>query len=69
MKGYTGTIHFTSSDSAAVLPANYAFVAADNGVHAFSGGVVLKTVGTQWVRATDTVTATITGVQSGIVVS
>jgi len=62
--GYRGTIHFTSSDPAAVLPANYTFVAADNGNHAFSGGLKLKTVGTQWVRATDTVTASITGSQT-----
>ena len=29
---YTGTVHFTSSDSAAVLPGNYTFVAGDAGV-------------------------------------
>jgi outer membrane protein assembly factor BamB len=67
--GYTGTIHFTSSDAAAVLPANYIFVPGDNGTHAFSLGVKLQTAGTQWVRATDTVTATITGVKTGIIVS
>ena len=67
--GYTGTIHFTSSDVAAVLPTNYTFAAGDAGVHSFSLGVKLKTAGTQWVRATDTVTATITGVKTGIVVS
>ena len=27
--GYTGTVHFTSSDSQATLPANYTFTAAD----------------------------------------
>jgi hypothetical protein len=62
--GYRGTIHFTSSDPQAVLPANYTFTAADAGVHAFSGGLRLKTVGSQWVRATDTVTASITGSQT-----
>src|SRR5207302_8895489 len=30
MTGYTGTVHFTSSDAQAVLPADYAFTAADN---------------------------------------
>ncbi|HKV05580.1 MAG TPA: hypothetical protein VJO53_10795, partial [Candidatus Acidoferrales bacterium] len=30
--GYTGTVHFTSSDGTAVLPANYTFVAGDAGV-------------------------------------
>ena len=43
------------------------------GVHTFastlSPALVLKTVGTQWVRATDKTTATITGAQTGIVVN
>ncbi|MGO9601765.1 MAG: IPT/TIG domain-containing protein, partial [Isosphaeraceae bacterium] len=34
---YTGTVHFTSSDSKAGLPADYTFTAADNGVHTFTG--------------------------------
>jgi len=59
--GYRGTVGFASSDGAAVLPANYAFTAADAGVHAFAGGVTLKTVGTQSVTATDTVSSSITG--------
>jgi len=65
---YTGTLHFTSSDAAAVLPANYTFTSADAGTHTFSG-VMLKTVGTHSVTAADTVTATITGAQSGISVT
>jgi alpha-tubulin suppressor-like RCC1 family protein len=67
--GYRGTIHFTSSDPAAVLPAIYTFTGGDAGVHKFPFALTLKTAGTQWVRATDTFSATITGVQSGIVVS
>ena len=61
--GYTGTVHFTSSDSqVAGLPANYTFTAADNGVHTFTGlGLTLKTAGSQTVTATDTVTSSITG--------
>jgi hypothetical protein len=70
--GYRGTIHFTTSDTKASVPANYTFTAADKGVHTFSytlsPALVLRTVGTQSVRARDTVTATITGVQTGIVV-
>ena len=70
--GYQGTIHFTTSDAAASVPADYTFTAADNGVHTFPNtlipGLTLRTVGTQWVRATDTVTATITGIKTGIVV-
>ena len=33
--GYTGTVTFTSSDPAAVLPANYTFTSADDGSYAF----------------------------------
>ncbi len=67
--GYQGTAHFTSSDPAAVLPADYTFTAADAGTHVFGGNVILKTVGTQSVSATDTVASSITGVQAGIVVN
>ncbi|MEI6608062.1 MAG: autotransporter-associated beta strand repeat-containing protein, partial [Verrucomicrobiota bacterium] len=67
--GYTGTVHFTSSDLAATLPFNYTFVSADNGVHNFSGGVTFAAAGTQSISATDIVTDTITGTQSGITVN
>jgi hypothetical protein len=56
---YTGTVTFTSSDGAAVLPANYTFTKADLGVHTFT--VTLNTTGSQTVTATDTVHGTITG--------
>jgi prepilin-type N-terminal cleavage/methylation domain-containing protein len=65
---YRGTVHFTSSDSVAVLPANYTFTAADNGAHTFPTAT-LKTLGTQSITATDTVTSTITGSQTGITVT
>jgi hypothetical protein len=67
--GYRGTVTFTSTDAKATLPANYKFTAADSGVHRFSLGVTLKTAGTQAIRARDTVTSTITGLQSGIIVT
>jgi hypothetical protein len=66
--GYRGMMHFTSSDASAILPADYTFVAGDNGVHVFAG-VVLKTAGVQSLTGTDTVTATITGTEAGIVVN
>ena len=66
--GYLGTIHFTSTDIKASLPPNYTFVAADAGTHVFSAGVILETVGTWSVTATDTANASITGSQAGIVV-
>src|SRR5207248_6322083 len=43
---YTGTIHFASSDAAALLPANYAFQGGDAGIHAFSNGITLETAAT-----------------------
>jgi RHS repeat-associated protein len=66
---YAGTIHFTSTDTKAVLPADYTFTSADQGIHVFTNGVTLKTAGTQSVTATDTKTSTIKGSQTGIVVN
>ncbi len=66
--GYLGTIHFTSSDKKATLPADYTFTSADKGVHTFTAALVLKTAGSQWVRATDKTTASITGSQTVTVV-
>jgi hypothetical protein len=50
--GYTGTVHFASSDPQAVLPADYTFTAADAGHHTFTA--TLNTAGTQTVSVTDT---------------
>jgi hypothetical protein len=65
--GYRGTVKFTSSDAKAVLAANYTFTSSDAGVHNFT--VTLETAGAQSVTATDTVTSSITGTASGIVVN
>jgi len=62
---YRGTVHFSSSDAQAFLPADYTFVAGDNGAHTFTVG--LKTVGTQSITVADT-TYGLTGSQSGITV-
>jgi hypothetical protein len=51
--GYTGTVHFSSSDGKAALPANYTFTAADAGVHTFTK-MILRTKGTQSLKVTDT---------------
>jgi hypothetical protein len=51
--GYTGTVHFTSSDSLAWLPADYTFTAADAGQHTFSRGLILWQTGTQTITAED----------------
>jgi hypothetical protein len=64
--GYRGTVHFTSTDTQAGLPADYPFIAADNGMHTFSA--TLRTAGSQSVTATDA-TAGASGTQAGIVVT
>src|SRR5262249_30616881 len=54
--------HFTSTDSAAILPADYTFTGSgagkDNGTHVFS--VTFRTLGTQSITVTDTRTSSLT---------
>jgi hypothetical protein len=57
--GYTGIIHFSSTDSGATLPANFTFTAQDHGTETFKA--TFATLGQQTLTATDTVTASITG--------
>jgi hypothetical protein len=64
--GYTGTVHFSSSDAQASLPADYTFTAADGGTHSFV--VTLRTPGTQSFAVADTVNAAFSSTQLGIVV-
>jgi hypothetical protein len=61
--GYLGTVSFHSSDTdaRASLLSNYTFTAADSGVHFFTNGMILRTVGNQTVTATDTLDASING--------
>ncbi|MFX5306131.1 hypothetical protein ABTC94_20170, partial [Acinetobacter baumannii] len=54
--GYSGTVHFTSTDAAAVLPADMTLT---NGIATFSE--TFDTAGSQAITATDTVSAGITG--------
>jgi hypothetical protein len=49
--GYQGTVHFSSSDVQAGLPADYTFTTADAGVHTFA--ITLKTAGTQSLSLVD----------------
>src|SRR5262249_20550616 len=64
--GYQGIIHLTSSDFQAGLPADYAFTAADQGVHTFSA--ILKSAGSHSIAVTDLVPGR-TGTQAGITVN
>jgi hypothetical protein len=67
--GYTGAVHFTSTDVAASLPADYTFVGGDAGVHTFTNAATLNTTGGQTITATDTVTSSITGTSGTITVA
>jgi hypothetical protein len=53
--GYTGTIHFSSTDGdpGVVLPPDYTFQLSDGGVVTFSAGVTLYSPGAQTLTATD----------------
>ena len=63
--GYTGTIHFTSTDGVAVLPGDYTFVAGDAGTYSF--GVTLVTAGSRGLTVTDTGNSSINGSGSVLV--
>jgi subtilisin-like proprotein convertase family protein len=64
---FTGTVHFTSSDPHAALPADYTFTPADAGSHTFSAA--LKTAGSQSLTVSDSVNGSLTGTEAGIAVS
>lgn len=66
-QGFADSVTLTSSDKAALMPAPYAFTAADKGQHTFQ--VTLKTVGSQTITATNSSATTIKGKSAGIVVA
>ena len=57
-------VHFSSSDSAAILPNDYTFTATDAGSHTFPNGITLLTPGMQTITATATFAHSITGTAS-----
>jgi hypothetical protein len=61
---YAGIVHFTSTDGAAVLPANATLA---SGIGTF--GLTFKTAGSQTATGTDTVTSSITGTSSTVTVT
>jgi uncharacterized repeat protein (TIGR01451 family) len=62
--GYAGTVHFTSTDPNATLPANSTLT---NGTGTFSA--TLRTVGNRTITATDTSNSAINGTSNSIAVS
>ena len=63
ISGYAGTVHFTSSDGQAGLPADATLT---GGIGVFAA--VLKTVGNRTISAADTTTGSIAGMSSAITV-
>ncbi len=63
--GYTGTVHFSSTDGSVAFPLNNATLT--NGTGTFSA--IFNTVGTQTLSATDTATSSIAATTSPIAVS
>jgi hypothetical protein len=61
--GYSGTVHFTSSDGAALLPADSTLT---NGTGTFTA--TLNTVGNQTLTATDTASPRVTGTSNSIAI-
>ena len=67
---YSGTVHFSSNDPGnESLPPDYTFnPAGDQGIHSFTNGVTLVTVGERYVEVDETGNPSLTGRQSGITV-
>jgi hypothetical protein len=66
--GFNGTVHFTSTDPLAVLPADYTYVpGVDNGVHTFT--VQFRTAGPQSVTVTPLATTINPGTANTVVVA
>jgi hypothetical protein len=61
---YAGTLHFSSSDGLATLPADYTFTASDYGTTSFTAA--MRTVGTQSLTVSDTITPALAATQAGI---
>jgi hypothetical protein len=62
---YSGTVHLDSTDLGAVLPADYTFAVADQGVQLFA--VTLNTPGSQAIQVTDLDDASLTAVAATVV--
>ncbi|MBZ4421802.1 Ig-like domain-containing protein [Myxococcus sp. RHSTA-1-4] len=60
VRDYTGTVHFSSDDPAATLPADFAFTENEAGIGSFVDGVVLRTAGLRRITVVDTANAALT---------
>ncbi len=69
VSNYSGTVHFTSNDTAAVLPADYTFTPTPGSEEYARVAVVFNTPGSVTLTATDTATPSITGTSSGATIT
>jgi hypothetical protein len=60
--GYRGTVHFSSTDTQADLPADYTYTAGDNGQHTFNA--VFKTAGVPMLTVSDRAKSAVKGVSA-----
>src|SRR5207302_1763584 len=65
--GYTGTVHFTSTDAQAARPADHTLT--NTAARRPTDRATLKTAGTQSLTATDITTASLSGTDGGITVN
>jgi hypothetical protein len=68
VSNYAGTVHFTSPDPAAVLPADYTFAPVSGSEEYARVQVTFNTAGSEVLTATDTANPSITGTSTGTVV-
>lgn len=64
IEDYTGTVHFTSTDGGATLPANYTFLPSDSGSRIFTGALAAN--GTQYISVNDTLQPLSAGTSNAI---
>lgn len=69
LPSYTGSVHFTSNDTKAILPPNFAVTPSMLGGYTFVNGVTMLTQGTWCVTLTDLSDANITGSQCSVLVN
>lgn len=65
--GYTGTLHFASSDATATLPSDYTFTSSDAGAHTFA--VIFRNASGQEITISDAATPTMSYYQRDIYIT
>jgi hypothetical protein len=64
---YQGMVRFTSGSPFDMLPADYRFTAADQGVHTFTAGFGVSSPGPSWITVADTTAPGTSGTRQGFI--